>query len=210
MPLAHPRVLIVDYGLGNIGSVRRAFEECGAKVSIGCSRDSFIDASHVVIPGVGAFAEGMALLNSLGIPPMIERFVVQEGKPLLGICLGMQLLAFDGIEGGKTEGLGLVDGHVLPLQPSVPKERIPHVGWNEVHHDGTSALLSSIPSGMDFYFVHSYAIADASPEQIASKTPYCGGFVSVIRNGNVWGTQFHPEKSQRAGMQLLRNFLALE
>lgn len=210
MHLAHPRVLIIDYGLGNLGSVRRAFEECGAKVSIGCSRDSFLDASHVVIPGVGAFAEGMGLLESQGLPSMIKDFVVQAGKPLLGICLGMQLLGIDGIEGGLTKGLCLVDGHVLPLQPSSPRERIPHVGWNEVHHDGTSALLSSIPSGVDFYFVHSYAIAAASPEQIVATTPYCGDFVSVIQNGNVWGTQFHPEKSQRAGMQLLRNFLALE
>lgn len=204
-----PRVLIVAYGMGNVGSVRRAFEECGAEVMSGCASEQFLEASHVVIPGVGAFAEGMAQLNSHGIPSMIERFVVQEDKPLLGICLGMQLLANDGIEGGLTEGLGLVGGHVVPLQSKGPGERIPHVGWNEVHHDGNCPLLESIPSGKDFYFVHSYAYSGVRADQIVGRTPYCGSFPSVIRNGSIWGTQFHPEKSQRAGMRLIRNFLAL-
>lgn len=209
MSLATPRVLIVGYGMGNIGSVRRAFEECGAVVATGCDPDDFRGSSHVVLPGVGSFHEGMARLVDREVPAMLERFVVQDGRPLLGICLGMQLLALEGVEGGSTRGLGLIDGEVLPLRPADPGERIPHVGWNEVHHDGSSPLLGSIPSGADFYFVHSFAISCRQPGQVVARTPYCGSFASVVGEGNVWGTQFHPEKSQRAGMQLLRNFLSL-
>lgn len=209
MNLASPRVLIVGYGMGNIGSVRRAFEECGASVTTGCDSESFRGASHVVLPGVGSFHEGMERLVARDVPSMLERFVIQEGRALLGICLGMQLLAREGVEGGATRGLGLIDGEVLPLRPADSRERIPHVGWNEVHHDASSPLLASIPSGMDFYFVHSFAISCRRPEQVVAQTPYCGSFASVVGDRNVWGTQFHPEKSQRAGMQLIRNFLSL-
>lgn len=202
------KVVIVDYGMGNLASVQRALEECGASAKIASDPAALQTASHVVLPGVGAFGDAMTRLAAGGwIAPL--RQLAAERVPLLGICLGMQLLAESGEEGGAHVGLGLVPGRVVRLQPAAPNERVPHVGWNEVAVQRDDPLLASIPSRTDFYFVHSYHFVATSPQDIVALTPYCGEFVSVVRAGSVAGTQFHPEKSSRAGLRLLHNFLAI-
>ncbi|GAM09650.1 imidazole glycerol phosphate synthase subunit HisH [Geobacter sp. OR-1] len=202
------KTLIVDYGMGNLGSVRRAFEECGADVFISGNPSDISVADHIVLPGVGAFADGMTALNAAGWVDALRRSTT-EMIPLLGICLGMQLLADRGFEGGETEGLGLIPGEVRRLEPDSAETRIPHVGWNEVHPRCANPLFSAIAEGTDFYFVHSYHFIPLTADDIAATTPYCGTFVSALNRGTVFGTQFHPEKSSRAGFQVIRNFLAL-
>jgi glutamine amidotransferase len=200
-------IVIVDYGMGNLGSVQRAIEECGASAEIASNPTALARASHVLLPGVGAFGDAMTRLASAGwIEPL--RQLAAERVPLLGICLGMQLLADYGEEGGGHEGLGLVPGRVSRLHPADPRERVPHVGWNEVCARRADPLLDSIPPRTDFYFVHSYHFSLADDENAVAYTPYCGQLTSVVRAGSVTGTQFHPEKSSRAGLRLLRNFLA--
>lgn len=201
-------VLVVDYGAGNLGSVQRAFEECGADVFVSDSADACADASHIVLPGVGAFADGMSQLRKAGWVDALHHAVKDEGVPLLGICLGMQLLAEVGHEGGQTEGLGFVPGEVVRLSPASSQERIPHVGWNEVEPSGDATPFADIPPGTDFYFVHSYHFV-AAPEHVIAQTPYCGGFTSGVQCGTAYGVQFHPEKSSRGGFRLITNFLSL-
>ncbi|MBF0622963.1 MAG: imidazole glycerol phosphate synthase subunit HisH [Magnetococcales bacterium] len=201
--------LIIDYGMGNLGSVRRSLEECGADVVISRNPSDLDQASHVVLPGVGAFQDGMKRLTESGWPEAIRKTALDEGVPFLGICLGMQLLATTGSEGGTTSGLNLIPGHVIRFETDDPEIRIPHVGWNEVHFSEQTYPFEEIPSGGDFYFVHSFHFQPDNAESIAATTPYCGEFVSVVRNNLIVGTQFHPEKSSRYGRQLLNNFLAL-
>ncbi len=200
------KVLVIDYEMGNLGSVKRSFEECGAEVLISEDPREIKSATHVVLPGVGAFHDGMSNLRRKNWIPAIEE-AIKDGVPVLGICLGMQLLASTGSEGGETTGLGLIPGRVERLASQ--SERIPHVGWNEVSQSRPSSLLKTIPNGTDFYFVHSYHFIPRDPAHILSKTPYCGEFVSAIESKNVFGVQFHPEKSSKPGFQLFRNFLNL-
>lgn len=202
------KTLIIDYGMGNLGSVGRAFEECGADVIISDDPAECKLANHLVLPGVGAFADGMAALTACGWDLAILAAATEHQIPLLGICLGMQLLADTGFEGRETRGLGLIPGEVRRLTPDNQDTRIPHVGWNEVNHI-EHPLFTGIASGSDFYFVHSYHFSPRQPQHILASTPYCGSFVSAVGSGNVFGTQFHPEKSSRAGFQLIRNFLAV-
>jgi len=202
------KTLIVDYGMGNLGSVKRAMEECGSEVVISDAPADCVWADHIVLPGVGSFADGMAALTIAGWVDALRRAALADKIPLLGICLGMQLLAEKGIEGGVTTGLGLIPGKVDLLVADSSEARIPHVGWNEVHHNGLHPLFSGIPSGTDFYFVHSYHFKTGNADDVLALTPYSGSFVSAVALGTVFGTQFHPEKSSRAGFQLLRNFLA--
>jgi glutamine amidotransferase len=203
-------VLIIDYGMGNLCSVKRAFEECGADAYISDKPEDLRSATHVILPGVGAFRDGMANLTERGWIPEIKEAVMKDNIPLLGICLGMQLLADRGFEGGESEGLGLVHGEVILLEPDSPEVRIPHVGWNEIHKTGLDSLLEGIPDRTDFYFVHSYHFVPARSEYILATTPYCGSFVSAVAADNVFGVQFHPEKSSRPGFQLIGNFLRIK
>jgi glutamine amidotransferase len=203
------KTLVIDYGMGNLGSVKRALEECGTDVFISDNPVDCAMADHIVLPGVGAFADGMAALTASGWSTALHRASHDEKIPLLGICLGMQLLADKGFEGGETNGLGLIPGRVCRLVADSPGTRIPHVGWNEVHHSGAHQLFNGIPVGTDYYFVHSYHFVPCNAEDVLASTPYCGSFVSAVARGTVYGTQFHPEKSSRAGFQLLRNFLAI-
>lgn len=201
-------VVVVDYGMCNLGSVRRAFEECGAHdVLVSDNPQDLKSADKIVLPGVGAFGQGMQNLHSRGWVPALKEAALEKNIPLLGICLGMQLLADKGYEGGEFEGLGLIPGEVKKLIPTPADKRIPHVGWNEVHQKVSSALLKDIPDATDFYFVHSFHFAAKKKESVACETPYCGRFVSVVEDKNIFGVQFHPEKSQRPGFQLIRNFL---
>ncbi|MEO8313280.1 MAG: imidazole glycerol phosphate synthase subunit HisH [Pseudomonadota bacterium] len=201
------KIGIVNYGMGNLGSVRRALDDLGAESFIAEHPVSLIDANRIVLPGVGAFAEGIARLQQGGWIEAIRRFVQAEKRPLLGICLGMQMLATKGEEGGGTAGLDLVGGRIRRLDTFGCSLRIPHVGWNDVSYGDDQPLFAHIPQHSDFYFVHSYAFDASNAGDVAAATLYGVPVVAGIRHGNVFGTQFHPEKSSRAGRQLLRNFI---
>jgi glutamine amidotransferase len=201
--------VIIDYGMGNLASVRRALEECGASVLVIEDPEDLKQADRILLPGVGAFPDGMACLNTRGWVPAIHQAVLQDGIPLLGICLGMQLLMDVGYEGGESPGLKLIPGSVQKMKPAHPEERIPHVGWNEVHLKQPCPLFDGVADKTDFYFVHSYQVKPDCPENVIATTPYCGEVTSSVMRGNVYGAQFHPEKSSKAGFQLLRNFLKL-
>jgi glutamine amidotransferase len=202
------RVAIVDHGLCNIDSIRRALEECGGAPLVTDDPADLEDVDRIVLPGVGAFGDAMANLRERKLDVAIVNNVLDQGVPFLGICLGMQLLATTGRESGDVAGLGLVAGEVVRLEPTDSDQRVPHVGWNEVHgRDGQ--LLHGVDDDADFYFVHSYHLRCDDDAAVAATTPYCGGFTSVVEQGNVFATQFHPEKSQRHGFEVLRNFLAV-
>lgn len=201
-------VLIVDYGMGNLASAQRALEECGAKVRVSDDPRGLAGAERIVVPGVGAFAHAMRQLRGGGWVDPLRAAVLDDGIPVLGICLGMQLLAASGEEGGSETGLGLIPGSVRRLVPEAD-ERVPHIGWNAVEPAAAAPLFVGIPSGTDFYFVHSYEFVPDDAVDIAATAPYCGSIVAAVARGHIAGVQFHPEKSSRAGFQLLRNFLAL-
>ena len=203
------KVAIVDYGMGNLGSVARTVEECGGSPLITNKAHDLEVANYVVLPGVGAFAIGMRNIRERGLDELLTAQVIGKGIPFLGICLGMQLLATKGWEGDETNGLGWIEGEVKRLQPDGQNVRIPHVGWNEVILTQASPLFSGILSGKDYYFVHSYHLLCRHERDVIARTPYCGGFVSAVGRDNIFGVQFHPEKSQRLGFQVIRNFLAL-
>ncbi len=202
-------LLIIDYGMGNLASVKRSFEKCGADVVITDDAKDLRFATHIVLPGVGAFADGMANLQKVNWGSEIKAAVLERRVPILGICLGMHLLASSGHEGGEVKGLGLIPGEVRRLEPDVPSVRIPHVGWNEIHITRHSPLFIDIADGTDFYFVHSYHFIAKKSEDVITFTPYCGGFTSAVMAENIFGVQFHPEKSSTPGFQLLRNFLSM-
>lgn len=201
-------VVIVDHGLCNVGSARRAFEECGGRVLVSDDPAGLKDATHIVLPGVGAFAAGMNELRARGWDTALRKAVLEDNVPVLGICLGMQLLADKGYEGGETAGLGLIPGEVVRMEPCA-NERLPHVGWNDVVVERPSVLFESIPTGTDFYFVHSFHFATSGGDDQVASAPYCGRIAAAVERGRVYGVQFHPEKSSKAGFQLIRNFLAV-
>lgn len=202
------KVAIINYGVGNLGSVRRAFEELGAEPVIAHTPSALYEVDRIVLPGVGAFREGMAHLNSGGWSEALREVVGEQGKPMLGICLGMQLLASEGHENGITPGLGLIPGQVRRLDKLGCELRIPHVGWNEVCHDGSDVLFKGIPDESDFYFVHSYAFVPDDAGYLLASVPYDVNLAAAVRRGHVFGCQFHPEKSSKAGRRLLRNFMS--
>jgi glutamine amidotransferase len=197
---------IIDYGLGNLASVRNAFEHLGHEAHICATPDEALVCERLVLPGVGSFRAGILALDAQGWTEALRRLVA-ENRPLLGICLGMQLLFDIGEEHGPSKGLGLVPGKVVRLTPSEP-HKVPHVGWNALSQMGLHPLLEGISHRVDFYFVHSYhCIPDASDDVIAL-CDFGGLFVAAAGRGNVVGTQFHPEKSQPGGMRILENFVA--
>lgn len=203
-------VAILDGGTCNLRSIFRALEERGGNPFVAERAADLSRATHLLLPGVGTFAAGIDGLAARGLLDPIRRTVREEGVPILGICLGMQLLAASGDEGGAREGLGLLPGAVRRLAAAGPDERIPHAGWNSVDFaDPACPLFAGIASGTDFYFVHSYHLAPDDPRDVKATTAYAGGFASCVGRGRVFGVQFHPEKSQRAGLALLGNFLAI-
>jgi len=210
------QIAIVDYGLGNLFSVERALRAAGAEPRITSEVADLRAADAVVIPGVGAFGEGMQNLQRLGLVPVIQE-LAHAGKPTLGICLGMQLLMDESEEFGRWPGLGLIPGRVVKFEPpSTGRVKIPQIGWNSIETpaegdvsrwDGT--LLDGIQPGAFVYFVHSYAVQTAESTHLLAETEYGGiRFASVAARDNVMGCQFHPEKSADAGLTLLQNFLA--
>jgi glutamine amidotransferase len=202
------RVAIVNYGMCNLDSVARAVEECGGTPVVTDRVEDLRTAGRLILPGVGAFPDGMRNLHARGLDVALQE-QAGRGVRLLGICLGMQLLATEGWEVSRTSGLGLIAGTVQRLASNGEEIRIPHIGWNEVDLVRPSPLFEGVASGRDFYFVHSYALVCDRPDDVLARTTYGAGFVSAVECGNVFGVQFHPEKSQKLGFQLLRNFLTL-
>lgn len=193
-------ITIIDYGAGNLRSILRAIEANGAMAEISGDPDRIAQADRVVLPGVGNAKAAMEQLNSTGIADAVQDRV-QQGTPLLGVCLGMQLL-FGDQEEGPTTGLGLLDGTVVKLNGD---HKIPHMGWNTTTFTGHSPLADLAPT--TFYFVHSYMVQPTSERDIAGETDYGHRFASVVIHDNIWGTQFHPEKSQQAGLALIQRWL---
>lgn len=200
--------IIIDYGMGNLDSVQRALEECGATVKISNNVNEIRNATHLILPGVGAFKAGMDNLCTSGLTELISEQVKIKKVPFLGICLGMQLLADKGFEGGESPGLGFVSGEVRLLKSQKVGERIPHVGWDQVSYLKESVLFKNISENSDFYFVHSYHFVCSEQQNVIGVTKYADGFVSAVQNENIFGVQFHPEKSQKMGFQVFKNFLS--
>lgn len=203
------KVAIVDYGMCNLDSIARAVEECGGNPQVTSDPRDLANASRIVLPGVGAFPEAMSNLKERSLDQALLEQASGKHIPLLGICLGMQLLAAVGRELEVVNGLGLIPGEVRRLQPNGEDMRIPHIGWNEVMLVRESALFHGIPAGKDFYFVHSFHLCCDDEPDVLAWTPYCGRFVSAVQRDLVFGVQFHPEKSQQMGFQLLKNFLSI-
>ena len=201
------KVFLINYGMGNLSSVKNTLEKLGVDAVITDNPADLHEADKVILPGVGSFGEGMQRLSSAGWIQALNSFVSQEKKPILGICLGMQMLATTGHEGGITDGLGFVPGKVERLDNIGCQLRIPHVGWNDVAYTSDDMLFESIPSASDFYFVHSYAFIPNNQSHLIATASYGVEITAAVRNGNVYGCQFHPEKSSKAGRHLLNNFL---
>jgi len=206
-----PVTALIDYGSGNLASAAKALSHAAAgKHEIVTTADPQVvkDAERVVLPGVGAFADCMRGL--VAVPGMVEALrekVLKEGAPFLGICVGMQLLATVGVEFGRHAGLGWIAGEVVKITPDDPSLKIPHMGWNELKKVQSHALLEGIPAGSHAYFVHSFQLVPALPEDLIATTDYGGPLTAIVGNENIAGTQFHPEKSQATGLKLLENFL---
>jgi imidazole glycerol-phosphate synthase subunit HisH len=195
---------IIDYHLNNLRSVQKAFEKVGAESFISDNPDELRKAEKLVLPGVGAFGQAMENLRKLNLEPTVKEHVA-KGNPLVGICLGMQLLFTKSFELGEYDGLNFVDGEVK-MFPSVVK--IPHMGWNQVEMVKQSFLLKDVEEKSFVYFVHSYYV-DPKEDVTLTQTDYGLQFSSIIEKGNVFGMQFHPEKSQKTGLQLLKNFASI-
>ncbi len=201
-------VTVIDYGVGNLRSVTKALEFLGSQVVLTSDPEQVTKASKLVLPGVGAFGTGMANLHQLNLVEAIQD-AARRGVPLLGICLGLQLLFDESEEMGRHKGLGLMSGKVVRF-PERNDLRIPHMGWNALRIRKRDPLFQDVPDGAMVYFVHSYFPVPDDPSVIAATTEHGVEFVSAIAVDNIFGTQFHPEKSSQVGLQILRNFLALK
>jgi glutamine amidotransferase len=207
-------VALIDYGSGNLRSAEKALQKAAASHSRPASvvttddPDTIARADLVVLPGVGAFAACMAALRGrAGVVEAIDEAVKVRGRPFLGICVGMQLLATRGLEFGETPGLGWIEGDVKRIEPADPRLKVPHMGWNSLDGALPAALFDGLPDAPHMYFTHSFAIHPADPVDIAATSDHGGRFAAAVLRGNVAGVQFHPEKSQAAGARLLANIL---
>ena len=207
------RLAIIDCGAGNLHSVRKAFAAVlpeGATLTVTTDASVVRDATHIVLPGVGASADCMRGLNALsGMRDALEEKAHHGTTPFLGICVGMQMLFQRGHEHGIHDGLGWFQGEVAPITPADPTLKIPHMGWNTLRVLSDHPILTGISSGDFVYFVHSYAARDAARHDILADIDYGGPVVAIIGRANIAGTQFHPEKSQAAGLRILSNFLKM-
>jgi len=199
-------IVIIDYNMGNLRSVQKAFEKIGSTVVITNNHKDIQCADKIVLPGVGAFKDGMKHLKELGLIELLNEEIIVKKKPFLGVCLGMQLIAKESQENGKTEGLSWINAKVVKFNFKEKKLKIPHVGWNEVCYKNKNILFNGISEKSDFYFVHSYYFS-TEENVVISTTDYGSDFVSSIQKDNIFAVQFHPEKSQRVGLKLLENFV---
>jgi imidazole glycerol-phosphate synthase subunit HisH len=206
--------VVIDYGSGNLRSAAKAFEraarEAGAdgRVLVTNHADSLRDASRVVLPGVGAFADcrrGLAAVP--GMEEALRQVVLRDGRPFLGICVGMQLLAERGREFETVDGLGWIKGEVGPLAPRDPALKIPHMGWNQLQFRRSHPVFDGIENGAHAYFVHSYALTPTDKNDLIADVDYAGPIAAAVGHDNIVGVQFHPEKSQMTGLRLIANFL---
>ena len=198
-----PTISIVDYGVGNLRSVKKALESAGAKTVVTCDQKDLRNLDAIVLPGVGAFGEAMK--NLLPIAELLKQ-LIKDGTPTLGICLGLQLLFTKSLEGGKRRGLDLIKGDVVKLPDTL---KLPHIGWNSLEIARDCPLLEDIPDLSYVYFVHSYVPSPANRGDGVAYTKYSVKFLSVIARRNIFGTQFHPEKSSKLGLTILENFVSL-
>ncbi len=215
--MSAPTIAVVDYGMANLRSVQKALEKAGAGAVVTSDPEAILRADAVVFPGQGAFGDSMANLRSSGMDQALLE-AIESGKPFLGICLGLQLLFEKSEEMGSHRGLGVWPGVVkrfpdgmtatLPDGTEIPL-KIPHIGWNQVWHRGDNPLLEGVPSGSYAYFVHSYYVAPSDESLVMCTTDYGIDFVSGCAQDNVWGIQFHPEKSQTVGLRVLSNFVGM-
>lgn len=207
--------VIIDYGSGNLRSAAKAFERAAAEAGLGEAilvsgrAEDVLASDRIVLPGVGAFADCRAGLERVpGLAEALEDSVRRRGRPFLGICVGMQLMADRGREFSVTGGLGWIPGEVVPIEPPDSGLKIPHMGWNELLPSRPHPLLEGLGHGAHAYFVHSYRFACADRSDIAAEADYGGRIVAAVGRDNLFGTQFHPEKSQATGLRLIRNFLS--
>jgi glutamine amidotransferase len=207
-------VAIVDYGSGNLRSAAKAFEraavedEISAEVAITSAPEAVASADRIVLPGVGAFADcrrGLAAVA--GLEEALHEAVIARARPFLGICVGLQLTAERGREFETTDGLGWIGGEVIAIEPDDRSLKVPHIGWNELEPRAAHPLLKGLSAGAHAYFVHSYQMRLADSEHLVATTDYGGPLAAIIARDNIAGTQFHPEKSQQAGLRLIGNFL---
>lgn len=199
-------IAIIDYGAGNLRSVRNALTHLGAEVKTASAPKDINGTAKIVLPGVGAFGAGIDALRSAGFEgPIVQ--AVEAGTPLLGICLGMQYLFESSDEMGEHRGLGLLPGRVTRFPNNGPK--VPHIGWNQLHIEKPGGLLEGISDGAYAYFVHSYYLEAGDPRDVLATTDYGVGYASVVGRENVFGIQPHPEKSQGVGLRILSNFLEM-
>lgn len=205
------KIAVLRYGLGNVRSVVNALRAIGANADVSHNEHNIMQADGLIIPGVGAFPHGMESLAKLGLVGVIRKYI-DSGRPVLGICLGMQLLFKKGTEFAPTEGLGLIFGSVdiIPITPN--EGRLPHIAWSTISptEQGRKKMFAGLAdSKLRFYFVHSYAATGVQPDNISATVSYLGNdIVAAVESGSIWGTQFHPEKSGPSGLHLLRNFIS--
>lgn len=200
-------IQIIDYGMGNLRSVQKALERLGHSAAICTDPRELAQAGRLILPGVGAFRDAIAQLRQQGFEAPIREHIA-AGRPFLGICLGLQLLFDVSYEDGEFRGLGIVPGEVVRFPPA-PGLKVPHIGWNALDIVRPNPLLKGIADGAHVYFVHSYYVVPRDDSLAATRTEHGTPFVSMIAQGNLFATQFHPEKSQRVGLQLLENFAKL-
>ncbi len=207
------KIGIINYGLGNIGSVFQAVKNICLNPQIVDNPSDLKKVDKLIFPGVGNFKRSKTILDNNGWTDEILNATLNLNKPILGICLGMQLLAEFGYEGFfsgdnlKVKGLSLIKGEVVNLKNLGCKEKIPHMGWNTVTWEGEPDLLKGIPNSMDFYFVHSFAFVPKYDSELIANANYSIPITSIINRNNIWGTQFHPEKSSKAGLKIIKNFV---
>lgn len=199
-------IVIVDYGIGNLRSIATKVKSLGYEVIVSSQISEIEKSSKLIFPGVGFFSEGMKNLNSSGVRDVLNKKVLHDKTPILGICLGMQLFTKRSDE-GNVEGLGWVDAETLKFSFEDNKLRIPHVGWNVIKKKNESVIFKDIENDTRFYFTHSYYVKCNDNSNIATQTDYGIDFDSSIRKGNIYGTQFHPEKSHQHGLKIIDNFL---
>lgn len=201
--MTNPKITIVDYGVGNLFGLKRAFNFCGVDAVVSEDAETVLKSDAVVLPGVGSYEAGVRGLKVRGLVDAVKNFAAKN-KPMLGICLGAQLMLSQGEEFGIFEGLGIIPGKVIKFPELADKEKIPHVGWNKVKSPGGDMW------NKDFYFVHSYILAPEKKENVFGLTTYGGlEFCSIVKHGNIYGCQFHPEKSGEAGLKIIKNFINL-
>jgi len=200
-----PRIVIIDYGMGNLRNVQKGFEKIGFEAKLTRNKKEIERASAIVLPGVGAFKDCMENLEGYGLVDPLLRSI-EKGKPYLGICLGLQILFSESEEFGSHKGLDLIRGKVVKFRPD-PGHKVPHMGWNTIEKQKEVPMLQGVENGDFFYFVHSYYVIPEDGQWISTVTSYGKPFVSSIWKENIFATQFHPEKSQKNGLRILENFV---